>query len=54
MQIHGWAKISSLVKILETSDFNIRNYEEAIKSIHSGWIVFSEKNDKVKVARLMP
>ncbi|MEC8056227.1 MAG: OST-HTH/LOTUS domain-containing protein, partial [Pseudomonadota bacterium] len=52
--IHGWAKISSLVKILETSDFNIRNYEEAIKSIHSGWIVFSEKNDKVKVARLMP
>lgn len=52
--IDGWAEISSLVKILENSDFNIRNYEEAINSIHSGWIVFSEKNDKVKVARLMP
>ena len=52
--VHGWANISNIVKILETSDFSIRNYEDAIKSIHSGWIEFSEKNDKVKVARLMP
>lgn len=51
---HGWARISSIIKILEKSDLNIRNPEEAIKSIHSGWLEFSENGDMVKISRLMP
>lgn len=50
----GWATIASVAEVLKKSDFNIRDYKEAIKTIHSGWLEFSERDEKVKVARLMP
>lgn len=50
----GWTTIESVVEVLKKSDFNIRDYKEAIKTIHSGWLEFSEDGEMVKVARLMP
>ncbi|MCY6412792.1 NYN domain-containing protein [Acinetobacter sp. VNH17] len=51
---NGWASIQSVVEFLKKSDFNIRDYEEAIKSIHSGWLEFSENGEMAKIAKLMP
>ena len=52
--LSGWATIASVVEVLKKSDFNIRDYKEAIKTIHSGWLEFSENGEMVKIARLMP
>lgn len=51
----GWAKTSDVIKYLKNTDLNIRNYEEAIESIHSGWIDFKdfEKNKYIKVNRVL-
>ena len=51
----GWAKMSDVIKYLKKTDLNIRNYEEAIESIHSGWIDFKEleKNKYVKINRVL-
>lgn len=51
---NGWASIQSVVEFLKKSDFNIGDYEEAIKSIHSGWLEFSENGEMAKIAKLMP
>lgn len=49
----GWAKMPDAIKYLKSTDLNIRNYEEAIESIHSGWLDFKEvdKTKYVKVNR---
>lgn len=51
----GWAKMSDVIKYLKSMDLNIRNYEEAIESIHSGWLDFKEsgKNKFIKINRVM-
>ncbi|QCO21144.1 NYN domain-containing protein [Acinetobacter cumulans] len=51
----GWAKMSDVIEYLKKTDLNIRNYEEAIETIHSGWIDFKdiEKNKYIKVNRVL-
>ena len=51
----GWAKMSDVIEYLKKTDLNIRNYEEAIETIHSGWIDFKdiEKNIYIKVNRVL-
>lgn len=48
---NGWVEMKKVEKYLKEANLNIRNYEEAIESIHSGWLEFkNEKNKKfVKV-----
>lgn len=50
---NGWACIQDIVVFLKKSDFNIENYQDTIKSIHSGWLEFSENGQMVKIAKLM-
>lgn len=50
----GWVSISRIIKVLEKSDFTVRDYEEAVRSIHNGWIEFSENNKMVKISKIMP
>lgn len=50
----GWASLFSIIQALEKSDFSIRNNEEAIRSIHSSWIEFSENNKMIKISKAMP
>ena len=52
--IDGWANIKTIVTILQNSDFNFSSYEDAIKSIHSGWIEFSVNGNMVKISKVMP
>ena len=46
-----WAKIKDVIESLKKSDLNIRNYVEAVESIHSGWIETKIEN-KVKFIRV--
>ena len=47
--------MSDIIKYLKNSDLNIRNYEEAVESIHSGWLEFKEldNNKFVKINRVL-
>ncbi|BAP35418.1 NYN domain-containing protein [Acinetobacter guillouiae] len=51
-----WAKVQDVIDTLKKSDLNIRNYEEAIESIHNGWVeIKKEKNHKlIKITKVMP
>ncbi len=53
---NGWAKTSDIVTLLESSDLNIRNYNEALSSIHNKWVEFSEQKNvrMIKITNLMP
>lgn len=48
---NGWAAMNDIIEFIKKSDHNIRNYEEAINSIHGGWIEFREIN-KIKKAKV--
>lgn len=52
---NNWVSIQQIVKYLKTTDLNIRNYEEAIESIHSGWLEVKVVDEKkfIKVNRVM-
>ena len=50
----GWLSIKKIKENLDKSDFEIRDAEEAIRTIHNGWLEFSENGEMVKVAKLMP
>lgn len=52
----GWAQVHDLISSLKESGLNIRNYEEAIESIHNGWLEFKDdrKTRYVKVNKVMP
>ena len=52
---NGWVQMSDIIKYLKNSDLNIRNYEEAVESIHSGWLEFKEldNNKFVKINRVL-
>jgi len=52
---NDWVNIQDVMKYLEKTDLNVRNYEEAIESIHSGWLEFKlvDKKKFVKVNRVM-
>ncbi|WP_038344891.1 NYN domain-containing protein [Acinetobacter sp. A47] len=52
--MEGWAEIKHIIEILQKSDFNLHNYEDAINSIHNGWIEFSVNGQMIKVSKLMP
>lgn len=47
----GWVKMANIIEYLKKTDLNIRNYEEAIESIHSGWLDFKEV-DKTKYVKI--
>ena len=53
---NGWANLSDIMNVLEQTDLNVRNYKEAIKSIHSGWIEISEQDNKemIRTIKTMP
>ncbi len=53
---NGWAKFTDIILILKKSDLNIRDYDEAIESIHNGWVEFKQigKNKFIKINKLMP
>ncbi len=38
-------RLKTLSNILKQTDLNIRNYEEAIDSIHSGWLDFKQDGE---------
>lgn len=52
---NDWVNIQDIMKYLEKTDLNVRNYEEAIESIHSGWLEFKLVGKKkfVKVNKVM-
>lgn len=54
--VNGWAKISDIIGSLQHTDLNIRDYKEAIKSIHSGWVEFAENAsvEMIKINKAMP
>lgn len=54
--VNGWAKISDIIGSLQHTDLNIRDYKEAIKSIHSGWVEFAENAsvEMIKINKTMP
>ena len=41
-ETNDWVNIKDVVQYLKQTDLNIRNYEEAIDSIHSGWLEFKQ------------
>lgn len=43
--VNDWVHIQDVIKFLKKSDLNIRNYEEAIESIHQGWIEVKNINE---------
>lgn len=45
----GWATIPNIVAFLKTSNPTIRDCEEAILSIHSGWVEIREKGKKHEI-----
>ena len=49
---NNWADIDDVISCLKKSDLNIRNYEEAIESIHSGWIEVKQIKNKKFVRTL--
>ena len=52
---NNWVNIEQIVKYLKTTDLNIRNYEDAIESIHSGWLEFKVVDEKkfIKVNKVI-
>lgn len=49
---NNWADMEDIISYLKKSDLNIRNYEEAIESIHSGWVEVKKINNK-KFVRIL-
>ncbi|MDK1682443.1 NYN domain-containing protein [Acinetobacter terrestris] len=52
---NDWVNIQDVVEYLKNTDLNIRNYEEAIESIHSGWLEFKDIDKKkfTKINKVM-
>jgi len=52
---NDWVSIKDVADFLKKTDLNIRNYEEAIESIHSGWLEFKDIDQKkfIKINRVM-
>lgn len=51
----GWVEMSDIIKYLKKTDLNIGNYEQAIESIHSGWLEFKKLNNEkfVKINKVL-
>lgn len=51
-----WAKVQDVINELKKSDLKVRNYDDAIESIHNGWIEFKQdsKHKLIKINRIMP
>jgi hypothetical protein len=47
--------MSDIIKYLKKTDLNIGNYEEAVESIHSGWLEFKklDNNKFVKINKVL-
>ena len=54
--VNDWVHIQDVIKFLKKSDLNIRNYEEAIESIHQGWIEVKNINESkfIRTNKVMP
>lgn len=52
----NWANFKDIIQALKKSDLNIRNYEEAIETIHNGWIETKQEGEvkSARIIRLMP
>lgn len=44
-ETNDWVEVKDVIKYLKQTDLNIRNYEEAIDSIHSGWLDFKQDGE---------
>lgn len=53
---NNWANIQDVIHFLKQSDLNVRNYEEALDSIHNGWIESKQVGDTkfIRVNKVMP
>lgn len=53
---NNWANIQDVINFLKQSDLNVRNYEEALDSIHNGWIESKQVGDTkfIRVNKVMP
>lgn len=53
-QDDNWANIRDVIEVLKKSELNISNYNDAIESIHNGWIELSKDKKFIKVNKIMP
>lgn len=53
---NSWANTEDVIDFLKKSNINIRNYEEAIESIHNGWLESKQEGQLkfIKIVKIMP
>nr|WP_287911772.1 NYN domain-containing protein [Acinetobacter sp.] len=50
----NWASLKKIIDTLKKSELNIRDYEDAVESIHNGWVELSSDKKLIKINKLMP
>ena len=50
----NWASLKKIIEALKKSELNIRDYEDAVESIHNGWVELSSDRKFIKINKLMP
>ena len=50
----NWASLKKIIDTLKRSELNIRDYDDAVESIHNGWVELSSDRKFIKINKLMP